>query len=285
MINSIQRINEIILQKLSIYLNETPNAVTADMMHRFIVQTGMPEQSAYRYLLAAELDIDIEKNRQWFEKDFSQMIHCLETDAYNHDPYRQNIHLDSCSLEKWQLKKETLQPYEAFVFDDFRYGTDGQLYPQIGCFSSPFVFDAVLQDGREWMSITPNEINTMRPVIEESCGNVLTYGLGLGYFAYSCSIRPEVSSVTVVEKDPAVIELFGREILPQFEQKNKIRLIEEDAFAYASACKDEYDLTFADLWHDVQDGIPCYRELKKLEKGKTRYWIEKTMQYYMKSSE
>ena len=146
----------------------------------------------------------------------------------------------------------------------------------------PFVFDAVLQNDREWMSITPNEINTMRSVIEEASGNVLTYGLGLGYFAYMCSIKPEVASVTVVEKDPSVIALFQKEILPQFKQKDKIRVIKADAFEYAAAVKEEYDLTFADLWHDVQDGIPCYTELKKIERGKTRYWIEKTMQYYMK---
>ncbi len=242
----------------------------------------MSEHDAYRYLLAAELDIDIEKSRHWFEKDFSRMISCLDADAYNSNPYRQNIHLDSRNYGKWQLKKETLQPYEAFVFDDFKYGTDGTLYPQIGCFSVPFVFDAVLQNDREWMSITPNEINTMRSVIEEASGNVLTYGLGLGYFAYMCSIKPEVASVTVVEKDPSVIALFQKEILPQFKQKDKIRVIKADAFEYAAAVKEEYDLTFADLWHDVQDGIPCYTELKKIERGKTRYWIEKTMQYYMK---
>ena len=84
------------------------------------------------------------------------------------------------------------------------------------------------------MLITPNEINTMQPVIDNVSGNVVTFGLGLGYFAYMCSIKNNVNGITIVEKDKNVIELFEKYILPQFEYKDKIKIVNSDAFDFAS---------------------------------------------------
>lgn len=52
------------------------------------------------------------------------------------------------------------------------------------------------------MTVTPNEINTIRPSVEQSRGKVLAYGLGLGYYAFHAAQRADVTSVTVVEKSP-----------------------------------------------------------------------------------
>ena len=40
---------------------------------------------------------------------------------------------------------------------------------------------------------------------------------------------------------------------------------------------------FADLWHDVSDGLPLYRRMKALETPGPRYlyWIEPTLQCYL----
>ena len=54
----------------------------------------------------------------------------------------------------------------------------------------------------------------MKLPVERAKGKVLTFGLGLGYFAYMCSLKEEVESVTVVEKDKSVIKLFNEIILP-----------------------------------------------------------------------
>ena len=60
------------------------------------------------------------------------------------------------------------------------------------------------------MLITPNEIETMKKSISEATGNVLTYGLGLGYYAYMVSMKENVESVTIVEKDKEIIDLFKK---------------------------------------------------------------------------
>ena len=125
------------------------------------------------------------------------------------------------------------------------------------------------------MLITPNEIETMERVINDSKGRVLTYGLGLGYYAYMVSLKEEVEKVTIVEKDNKVIELFNKYILPKFKNKDKITIINADALVHIKNDKEDYDIVFIDIWHDVSDGLPLYLEFKKYEKKNTKYyyWI------------
>ena len=42
------------------------------------------------------------------------------------------------------------------------------------------------------MSLKPNEIETMEQPIENANGNILVYGLGLGYFAFMASQKNSV---------------------------------------------------------------------------------------------
>ena len=122
----------------------------------------------------------------------------------------------------------------------------------------------------------------MKKSISEATGNVLTYGLGLGYYAYMVSMKDNVESVTIVEKDKGIIDLFTRYILPQFKNKSKIKIINDDAFNYFK--KDiYYDYVFVDIWHDPSDGIDLYLKFKNLEKDniKYSYWIEDTLKCYI----
>lgn len=40
-----------------------------------------------------------------------------------------------------------------------------------------------MEDGQEWMAIKPNEIETMRQPIARAAGQVVAFGLGMGYYA------------------------------------------------------------------------------------------------------
>ena len=150
-------------------------------------------------------------------------------------------------------------------------------------------FDSIgimTQNGREWMTLLPNEIITQRLPIKKTRGKVLTYGLGLGYYAVMCALKPEVSSVTVVERDENVISLFKDLILPRFDCGDKIAVVTADAFDYArnTAPKESFDYIFADIWHDPTDGVELYKKFKSLEIDKHAqydYWIEDTLKLYM----
>lgn len=78
-----------------------------------------------------------------------------------------------------------------------------------------------MEDGQEWMAIKPNEIETMRQPIARAAGQVVAFGLGMGYYAFMVSEKPEVKTLTIVERDENVIALFREHILPQFPKRRR----------------------------------------------------------------
>jgi len=184
----------------------------------------------------------------------------------------------------FELGYASYRPYELFVADDLRAYPDGAVLPVLGYFAQPFAYPVLTENGREWMTATPNEINTIRPAAEAAYGRVLTLGLGLGYFAFHALLNPRVESVTAVERSADAIRLFRERILPAFPRPERLTILHADAFAAVPTLyrSGQYDFVFADLWHDAADGIPMYERLKQMETpgSEYRYWIEKTLEFY-----
>ena len=184
----------------------------------------------------------------------------------------------------FELGYASYRPYELFVADDLRAYPDGAVLPVLGYFAQPFAYPVLTENGREWMTATPNEINTIRPMAEAAHGHVLTLGLGLGYFAFRALLNPRVERVTAVERSADAIRLFRERILPAFPRPECLTILQADAFAAAPALyqSGQYDFVFADLWHDAADGLPMYERLKQMEVPgpEYRYWIEKTLEFY-----
>lgn len=108
---------------------------------------------------------------------------------------------------------------------------------------------ALLRHGQTWMSMTPYKIESQEIGIRLSRGHVLIFGLGMGWSTAVCALRPEVESVTVVEKDRAVIELNAvLDVAGQLpdEARAKIRVVEGDAFAYVP--DRAVDCLMPDIW-------------------------------------
>ena len=83
----------------------------------------------------------------------------------------------------------------------------------------------------------------------------------------------------VIEKNKNVIELFKKHILVNFSRKDKVKIIECDAFDYLENVMphENYDYAFVDIWRDASDGLPVYERFKKSEKNintEFDYWIE-----------
>jgi hypothetical protein len=132
------------------------------------------------------------------------------------------------------------------------------------------------------MAIKPNEIETMKEPCSKMYGKVAIFGLGLGYFAYRVAQNENVKEITIIEKDENVIKLFYENILPQFENADKIKVVKSDAFDFAKKMGEKkYDTAFVDLWHDTSDGVDLYIKMKKSEvfspDTKFEYWIEKSI--------
>lgn len=288
---SIRSDNARILRQLSLYLNLMPDAIDGKMVDSIAFGLDREQREyAYATLLATYCGFDIvdsKEDKAFFRERFTRMCHIQNKSEFESDPYYRNIKFPDATNETWEFKTMHFKPYEAFLAAESILDKEGRLFPQIGFFEEEFSYPAVLQDSREWMTVTPHEIRTTLPAVNKSFGNVLTYGLGLGYFPYMAHLKDNVKSVTVVEKDKRVIELFTRYILPQFPNKDKIKVICADAFVFAEkeTSKTFYDFIFADTWHDPSDGVEMYQKLKASEKyspdSEYMYWIEDTLKYYM----
>ena len=189
-----------------------------------------------------------------------------------------------------ELRWEVYPAYRAFVREDMVTREDLTEYAPLGFFGEDFRFPAVLEDGNEWMTLTPVDLDTSEEAIAAAKGRVVTFGLGLGYYAYMAARKPEVTEVTVVEKNPDVIRLFREEILPRFsEEGEKIHIVEADALRYAEEemPRERFDVAFADTWRDASDGVPMYRALKawehRSEGTEFHYWIENFLISHLRS--
>lgn len=268
------------------YLNNEPRLADPALLEKLEKECRVDRVSAFCALLSAAfgLDPECDPRDSVLEKHYlRRSVKMLDPAEYINDPYYKNISIEHKKVGKWELLTECFVPGEGFIYNDLTLCRDLTEIPNIGFFNTQFNFPAVLEGGREWMMITPNEINTMKEHIAAARGKVVTFGLGMGYFAYMASRKEEVVSVTVVEKEPEVISLFKECILPQFENRDKINIVCADAFSYAREvlpCAG-FDFAFADIWHDVSDGVSCYMRFKKLEKLSPRtkfaYWIERSI--------
>lgn len=271
-----------VLTLLSKFLNETPTIIDTSSINK-LMKFNINEEQAYFLLLISYLGLD--DNDPLVESYFKKMIKKLDNNQYMSDPYYQNIKFSKHKNKEWEIKNSMYKAYEAFVENDFKYDFD-RVIPQIGFFSKPFYYPSIYQNGRLWMSVTPNEINTMKKPIKEAKGKVLTFGLGLGYYAYMVSLKEDVQEITIIEKDQNVIQLFKEYILPQFKFKDKIKIINIDAYDYLESMKDNnYDYVFVDIYHDASDGKEVYLKFKpyqeKLINTKFSYWIYDTIKFYL----
>lgn len=217
-------------------------------------------------------------------------IKALDIEKYISNPYYQTIKVPEVKEETWYFKYDRIEAYEGFMYNDISV-LENEYFAEkssFGFFQKPYKYLSVSEGDDIWMCVTPHEMETMEPSINEARGNVLVFGLGLGYYPFMISRKSNVNSITIIEKDIRVISLFKKYILPQFPNKEKITIIEEDAFSYLKKndIENKFNYSFVDLWHNVDDGIPLYLRFKKETKEMIRthfsYWIETSLLVYLR---
>ena len=274
--------NDLFVRVVATYLNKYEKLVTKDIIEEITGGERELDTTAFSAFLSSAFIDDHSLEKELEREYFIPSVKRLDPEEYCNNPYYKNIVIPDKKVENWTLGRQKYAPYEGFIRDDYILYPDYREVPALGFFDTEFSFPTVYENGVEWMAIKPNEIETMKEPIKKARGRVVAFGLGLGYFAYMASLKDEVSSVTVVERDESVIKLFEREILPQFEHKEKISIVKSDAFDFVSDGKNKgrFDYAFVDLWRDISDGTDLYVKMKKLENRlgcHFEYWIEKSI--------
>jgi hypothetical protein len=234
-------------------------------------------------LLASAFGLDTDgsaEDRRIYRDYIIPSVRLLDAERYRNNPYYKTVKLPDIKIGSWEFRNEHYEPYRAVICHDMIIGEDFREVPPLGFFEERFDFPAVLEDGNEWMTLTPVDIDTCDEAIAAAHGKVVTFGLGLGYYAFMVAMKENVESVTVVERSESVIRLFREFVLPHFPDASKVRIVRSDAFEYAEHVmpKEQFDYAFVDTWRDASDGAPMYKKMKALEhlspSTEFSYWIE-----------
>lgn len=230
-------------------------------------------------------DLEIDKD----DKDFHNLskeyklneINELDFQKYSSNPYMESIKNINLKDTDYELINDFYYPYETFIYKDIEVD-ENEYFKEInklGFFKEKFNFLALKDQKATWMSIIPHEIETMEEDIKKVNGKVMILGLGLGYFPYMISLKEDVKEIVIIEREKEIIDLFKENILPLFPNKNKIKILKNDAFLALNSNNLNFDYVYCDLYHDPFDALNIYQKMKNIEKNfpKTKflYWIEK----------
>ena len=224
-----------------------------------------------------EIDPENEENSVIYQTCIASNVFLANKNEFENNPYYQAIKPKKIQYKNYQLTYDHYSPYELFSYDDIEVDADYTEHTKIAYFQDEFKFLALNYNNVTWMSITPNEIKTMEPAIKKAKGNIIVFGLGLGYFAFMASRKQEVKSITIIENDVNIINIFKEHLLPNFPNKEKIRIVQKDAVEVIKSPL-PYDFAFIDLWHSVEDGLDFFLKFKQVEKNNPTttftYWLD-----------
>lgn len=206
----------------------------------------------------------------------------LSTQAFLETPYQKNITFDDIADERVKLEKITIPSNQLFNVDSIQYDPKKELDDSMVLRALDEEYQATVLsiDDDVWMLDIYSEANTIDPYAKKAAGKVITFGLGIGYFVYMALLNEKVDSITVIENDPRVIEVFKRHILPQFPCNDKVTIVLGDALDYFNeSTLVAYDYCFVDVYQSSDDGLIMMERLLENylpEYHSTDFWIEQS---------
>jgi hypothetical protein len=204
----------------------------------------------------------------------------ISSREYQNSPYNRSIKLDRIKSNEFTYKTELINSNELFSLSSIIYDPNRELNDsmRLVALDEPYEAAFLYQNDEVWMLDAPSEAETINPYAHKAFGNVLTFGLGIGYFPFMSMLNPNVKSITVIEKSRAVIDMFNTYIKPQFPTQIAFNIVEGDAFDYFNETEiEKYDYVFIDIWQSNDDGLIIIEKL--LENylppfDKVDFWIE-----------
>lgn len=256
------KINRFIQElSLSIVRNNTLKLMI-DSMNEKVISSKEEERLLLEYRMYGV-------NKKSLKRDILELIN---------NPYYKNIKLNDVKFKDIRYVNKTLQPKRCLTMSHVKYtGHLLECYCDLGYFDKAVSIPILMEGDTIWMSSTVSEHRSMDEHIDKAEGKVLTFGLGIGYYPYMCLLKDNVESITIIEANQDIIDMFVKYILPQFNKKEKIKIIKGDMYDYYNKkFISEYDYIFVDTWDSNEDGLVHYKKLMKtgIRQKNIGYWIE-----------
>ena len=135
------------------------------------------------------------------------------------------------SLGMWSLKKEKMVAQFGY-FQDWEERGD---------------IDALKYGEQTWMSSARDDVDSQTPHVATAFGHTVLMGAGMGIALFNLLPKPDVTRVTLIERDPLVIELLRRSTdFDAWPGSGKLRIEITDALAYLPDMP--VDHLYADIW-------------------------------------
>lgn len=273
-------LNELDLEKLyHLFDTKEINISIADMLlNAYEAKDVFHQGNIYNQLVKYW---NVKEDKKIVDKWVRKSIKEIDYRYFFNNDYYQSVKPLPYKYKDYSLKYDFYEPYQIIPFDEIKVDSkDYKEVTPIAYFPQQVPFLSLSYKNEVWMSITPNEIETMQPAIDRARGNVLVMGLGLGYYPYMISLLKQVKHIYVLEIDKNIIDIFNKCIFPHFPHQNKIHIIHGDAIEYLKDNPIHFDTTFVDIWHNPIDGLPLYLKIKQLEKDHPSnyfYWLEESI--------
>ncbi len=194
--------------------------------------------------------------------------------------YHKNIKLDKIGDSHFSYRNEIIKGNELFNYSCIQKDPNRELndYLMLRALDEDVSSIYLLQDDEDWMLDAPSEAMTNDPIAKIAHGNVLTFGLGIGYFPYMCMLNDQVQSITIIEKSQELVDMFNKCIYPQFPHQIPVNIVVGDAYDYYNKeYLEQYDFIYSDIWHSNDDGLECITKLLEQYHNQDKdihFWIE-----------
>ena len=116
------------------------------------------------------------------------------------------------------------------------------------------------------MSNTNMEKRTNIDFVCNAYGDVIIGGLGIGMIILAIQDKPEVKSITVIEKNQEVIDM----IASQLDLNDKVKIICADVFEWKPEKGMKYDVSYMDIWNSINREI-YDKEMKPLKRKYAKF--------------
>ena len=130
----------------------------------------------------------------------------------------------------------------------------------------PGTYIQLIHNGECVMSDTSMEKRTNFDFVHHAYGDVLIGGLGIGMIVLAIQDKPEVKSITIIEKNKEVINL----VASQLDFNEKVKIICADVFEWKPKMGTKYDVSYMDIWNWVNRDV-YEKEMKPLKRKYARF--------------